>query len=118
MCRIQEKDRIHISDDFQNTEGEGDGQELECRSGIELPNLWLDAGRFSEGQPRQQDWEVTHVREEMLGARSSAAISGLRNKTRDFVPNYSNAEEGQSRSTHFIFDSIQVRTGLDVGAIS
>jgi len=119
LCRIQEEDRIHISDDFQNNEGEGEGQKLECRSKIELSNLWLDAGRFSEGQSSHQDWEVTHLREEMLRARSAAAFSGKIEsgmKTRDLVPKYSDAEKGESRASHFIFDSIQVCKGL--GAIS
>lgn len=120
VCRIQDKNSIDIPGDFRNKEGEGEGQELECRSGIELSNLWLDAGRFSEGLPSQQDWEVTHVREEVLGARSSAAISGkleFGNNTRDLVTKHSNAKKGESRATHFNFDSIQVRTGLALEAI-
>ena len=117
VCRIQEENRIRSSDDVQNHEGEseGGGQEVELRSGIELSNLWLHAGRFSEVRPRRLDWEATHVREEVLGARSSAAISGkleLGSRTDDFLSNSSNAEKGESM--HFNFDSIQVCSGLCV----
>ena len=56
---------------------------------------------------------MTHVREEVLGARSSAAISGRIDEgcsTGDFLKNSSNAENELEnlRSMHFNFDSIQV----------
>ncbi|KAG0584341.1 hypothetical protein KC19_3G204200 [Ceratodon purpureus] len=112
VIRIQEETRIRSSDDVQENEDEGEGQELEPDSGVELSNLWLHAGGFSEGQPRRLDWEVTHVREEVLGARSSAAISGkieAGSRTRDFLSSPSNAENELEnlRSMHFNFDSIQ-----------
>jgi hypothetical protein len=117
VCRIQEKDRIRSSDDVGDDEDEGGDQELKPQNGVELSNLWLHAGRFSEGQPRRLDWEVTHVREEVLGARSSAAIVGkikLGSLTEDFLSNSSNAMKAELRSMQFNFDSIQVCSGLNV----
>lgn len=113
VCRIQEKTSVAIRDDFRNDDGVGEAQDLECRSGAELSSLWLEAGRFSGCKPSKQDWEVTHEREELLGAKISAAISGKfdhGNTTRDLVPKYSNATKEESRVDNFIFDSIQVRS--------
>lgn len=110
LLRIQEKDRIRSSADVGDDEDEGGDQELKPQNGVELSNLWLHAGRFSEGQPRRLDWEVTHVREEVLGARSSAAIVGkikLGSLTEDFLSNSSNAMKAELRSMQFNFDSIQ-----------
>lgn len=119
MFRIQEEDRIRSSDGVRTSDGDGEdeGQEVELRSGVELSNLWLHAGSFSEGHPRQLDWEITHVREEVLGARSSAAISGKIEsgiRSRDYLSSSSNGEKEELRSMHFNLDSIQVCSELYV----